>query len=76
MDRRVALIDGKLVDIDLNENYNVLHKSIIGKRILESFKQLRVVVMKNKRIFNSDDVYNFREFLNYIIAVKTSPCYH
>lgn len=38
MDRRVALIDGKLVDIDLKENYNVLHKSIIGKRILESFK--------------------------------------
>lgn len=38
MDRKVALIDGKLVDIDLKENYNVLHKSIIGKRILESFE--------------------------------------
>lgn len=38
MDRKIALVDGKLVDIDLKENVKVLENSAIGKRILESFK--------------------------------------
>ncbi len=38
MDRKIALVDGKLVDIDLKENVKVLENSSIGKRILEAFK--------------------------------------
>ncbi len=38
MDRKIALVDGKLVDIDLAQNVKILENSSIGKRILESFK--------------------------------------
>lgn len=38
MDRKIALVDGKLVDIDLKENFKILENSANGKRILEAFK--------------------------------------
>ena len=38
MDRKVALVDGQLVDIDLKENEAILENSATGKRILEAFK--------------------------------------
>ena len=38
MDRKIALVDGKLVDISLKENIKVLEESVIGRRILEAFK--------------------------------------
>ncbi len=37
MDRRVALVDGKLIDIDDKDNLSLLHNSSIGKKILEAF---------------------------------------
>ncbi|MDE6224495.1 MAG: ABC transporter ATP-binding protein [Alphaproteobacteria bacterium] len=38
MDRKIALVDGKLVDIDLKENMQVLENSSMGRKILEAFK--------------------------------------
>lgn len=38
MDRKIALVDGKLVDIDLPCNREFIENSPIGRKILEAFK--------------------------------------